>query len=1062
MAAFASASSSQVSSRKYEVFISFRGTDVRSSFLCHLKNELLRKKIDVYVDDRLERGEEISLALVEAIEGSMIALVIFSKNYASSKWCLEELVKIIECKEAGQQIVIPIFYHVDPSDVRHQRGTYEEAFTCHEQKLKDKVQNLQIWRSVLKKTANLAGFHSSNFQDESKLINAIVEDVLKNLEDHSPTVSRSQLIGFHQNLTSVESLMENESPEVRALGIWGLGGIGKTTLARAIFEKFLSKFEEKKVLIVLDDVDNPKQLKDLAGQQLYLGQGSRVIATSRDKHVLRSGGIQEKYIHEVSELSLEESLELFSIHAFNQNYPIKGYEELSNSTVALARGIPLALEVLGSHFHSRDEAYWKSELSKLQKYPHQDIQNILKVSYDGLDNMDKQILLDIAFFFVGEQKGEVIPPLEACGFRAVSGIQNLIDKALVKLGELDHIIMHDLIREMAEQIVREECVNHPELRSRLNDADEICDVLKDNKSLPLDFCPENLVELRMNGSNVTKLWDGVKDLVNLRTINLRLCHKLMELPDFSMAYKLENIDLSDCSSLRSVHPSILSLHTLVKLDVDYCHELESLESETHLESLSDLQASGCGLKKFCLSSNKLESIYLRETRLEILDLPIGRFTKLRSLLILHGERLRSLPIKELCCLTNLKEFQVRDFKQEIHTEELRSLFNAWHNLEKLCLDGWSYLSEIPDDIKYLTRLHYLSLEHSGVETLPPCVSHLSSLTSIYLFGCERLKSILGLPPMLKALDANDCTLLETVSSDSLVCNPCWFQFKNCVKLDECSLGSIEELTHFSLTSACKDDIRGATACYPGNRVPKWMKYKQMTEASNTIQFTCNLERAIGILFCCVAPHRHLRSPGQDPLVTCYITCDDIVTESLPCNKPLYELDSDHVFIWPRKGFPFGTGTGDDVKISCEFFLEWRDHGKMYRNHKVPIEACGVHVIYDSESEPGSGQKRKRVADIVVEDGVPPTKRLNNSWISQPTPLGLALQLGLATTKSNKSHDNFICHPLQLKFMRKKKQEDPLQLKLNINSDCSRDDDISSRAEFGASYLKLAGGLFADQ
>ncbi|XP_028773590.1 disease resistance-like protein DSC1, partial [Neltuma alba] len=495
----------------------------------------------------------------------------------------------------------------------------------------------------------------------------------------------------------------------------------------------------------------------------------------------------------------------------------------------------------------------------------------------------------------------------------------------------------------------------------------------------------------------------------------------MELPDFSMAHKLENVDLCDCSSLRSVHPSILSLHTLVKLDVDHCHELESLESETHLESLSDLQASGCGLKKFCLSSNKLETIYLRETRLEILDLPIGRFTKLRSLLILHGERLRSLPIKELCCLTNLTEFQVLDFKQEIHTEELRSLFYAWRNLEILCLDGWSYLSEIPGNIKCLTRLQNLSLQRSGVETLPPCVSHLSSLTGIYLFGCKRLKSILGLPPMLKALDANDCTLLETVSSDSLVFSPCWFQFKNCVKLDECSLGFIEESTHFSLTSACGTAFNYLDlARYPGNRVPKWMKYKQMTEASNTIQFmteasntiqfTCNLERAIGILFCCVAPHRHLRSLGQRPLVTY------------------------HVFIWPRKGFPFGTRTGDDVKISCEFFLEWRDHGKMYCNHKVPLEACGVHVIYDSESEPGSGQKRKRVADIGVEDGVPPTKRLNNSWISQPAPLGLALQLGLATTKSNKSHDNFICHPLQLKFMRKKKQEDPLQLKLNINSD----------------------------
>ncbi|XP_028801147.1 TMV resistance protein N-like [Neltuma alba] len=276
MAAFISASSSQVPSRKeYEVFISFRGSDVRFGFLNHLKNELCRKIINVYVDERLQRGEEISSALVEAIEGSMIALVIFSKDYASSKWCLEELVKIMECKETKQQIVIPVFYDIDPSDVRHQKGRYEEAFThhehkfndnmeklpiwrsvlkkaadlCgfqafthHEQKFNDNMEKLQIWRSVLEKTANLAGYHSLNFRNEPELIDAIVGRVLKILEENSPP--RSQPIEFHQNFIRVESLMEVESQEeVRVLGIWGPGGIGKTTLASAIFDKFSSKFE---------------------------------------------------------------------------------------------------------------------------------------------------------------------------------------------------------------------------------------------------------------------------------------------------------------------------------------------------------------------------------------------------------------------------------------------------------------------------------------------------------------------------------------------------------------------------------------------------------------------------------------------------------------------------------------------------------------------------------------------------------------------------------------------------------------------------------------------------
>ncbi|KAK4268326.1 hypothetical protein QN277_025001 [Acacia crassicarpa] len=159
--ASASSSSSQVPCEKYDVFISFRGSDTRYGFLSHLMKELRRKNIDVFVDYRLERGDEISSALVKAIEGSMIALVIFSKDYASSKWCLEELVKIIECKEANQQIVIPVFYGVDPSDIRHQKGTYAKAALHDEEKFNDKV---EIWRSVLKKSANLTGYDLSNFQ----------------------------------------------------------------------------------------------------------------------------------------------------------------------------------------------------------------------------------------------------------------------------------------------------------------------------------------------------------------------------------------------------------------------------------------------------------------------------------------------------------------------------------------------------------------------------------------------------------------------------------------------------------------------------------------------------------------------------------------------------------------------------------------------------------------------------------------------------------------------------------------------------------------------------------
>ena len=160
MASSSSNSSFHVPRTKYDVFISFRGEDTRTSFLSHLVKELRHNQIDFYVDDaKLHPGDQISSTLFQAIEEAFISLVIFSKHYASSTWCLEELVKIIECMERDERIVIPVFYNVDPSDVRHQKRTFGEVFDMQQDKLKENLVKVQSWRSALKKTANLSGFH---------------------------------------------------------------------------------------------------------------------------------------------------------------------------------------------------------------------------------------------------------------------------------------------------------------------------------------------------------------------------------------------------------------------------------------------------------------------------------------------------------------------------------------------------------------------------------------------------------------------------------------------------------------------------------------------------------------------------------------------------------------------------------------------------------------------------------------------------------------------------------------------------------------------------------------
>ena len=151
---------------EYDVFLSFSGEDTRKNFTDRLYHALTKAGFRTFGDDeKIERGQYHSSLILQAIQVSRIFLIVFSKNYASSRWCLEELVEIMECQRNRSLWVLPLFYDVDPSDVRHQRGSYEQAFVEHEKRYlldKDKVFR---WRGALTQAANLAGFHLRSTAD---------------------------------------------------------------------------------------------------------------------------------------------------------------------------------------------------------------------------------------------------------------------------------------------------------------------------------------------------------------------------------------------------------------------------------------------------------------------------------------------------------------------------------------------------------------------------------------------------------------------------------------------------------------------------------------------------------------------------------------------------------------------------------------------------------------------------------------------------------------------------------------------------------------------------------
>lgn len=144
----------------YDAFLSFRGEDTRNNFIDHLYAALDQRGLHVFKDDKaLHKGKAISQDLLEAIKESRFAVVVFSKNYAGSSWCLDELVKIMECKDQMGLMVLPVFYHIDPSDVRQQKRDFDTAFQQHDDKFKREMDQVNRWRKALAAAASLSGWH---------------------------------------------------------------------------------------------------------------------------------------------------------------------------------------------------------------------------------------------------------------------------------------------------------------------------------------------------------------------------------------------------------------------------------------------------------------------------------------------------------------------------------------------------------------------------------------------------------------------------------------------------------------------------------------------------------------------------------------------------------------------------------------------------------------------------------------------------------------------------------------------------------------------------------------
>ncbi|CAN6689844.1 unnamed protein product [Malus baccata var. baccata] len=846
-------SSSSVSFSKgslYDVFISFRGEDTRKGFTGHLYEALTKAGVNAFIDDEeLKRGENITTALGRAIQGSKISLIVFSRRYADSSWCLEELVHIMECRTTLGQIVMPIFYDIDPSNVRKQTGRVAESFLKHTDK--KEVAKVARWRAALTEAANLSGFDLNAVdRHEARYIRMIASEVIHLLNKTYLDVALYQ-VGIDSRVRDISKYLGvGDSDDVRVIGIWGMGGIGKTTIAKAVYNKFYDKFEHKsflekvrekaveklqkqllsdilpttktkvssvaagtvlvgerfrrlKVLVIIDDVDDVKQLRELAGNCHSFGLGSRIIITTRNEHMLQEFAVDE--IYPLEGMEQEEALELLSWHAFGSKRCPSEYLELTGKVVDYCGGLPLALQVLGSTLFKRSIGVWKSTLDKLKKIPPGKIHEQLKISYDGLnDDYERKLFCDISCFFIGMDKNDVMQILDGCGFSATAGIEVLHGRCLVTVSRKNKLMMHDLLRDMGREIVRAENPNYPEKQSRLWRPEDVKALLIDNSGteaieglslslpsdeetsfstevftnmkrlrllqlkyvrltggyrylskklkwlcwrgfplefIPKDLCQPNIVAIDMRYSSLRQVLCEDSGLLDkLKILNLSHSHDLTRSPDFSKLPNLEKLILKGCKRLSNVHESIGDMKSLFLVNLEDCKMLKDLPSTFYkLKSAKFLVLKGC-------------------SEFKNLSEDLGKMSSLTTL-VADETAITEVP-SSIARLGKLQSLSLRNMRSSL---KLPPSLMGLHALRELDLSGGN-LKEIPNDIRSLSSLVSLSLDRNGFHSLPS-FSDLSRLQRLSLNGCEDLVEITDdLPPNLSLLSMNDCTALERMAN----------------------------------------------------------------------------------------------------------------------------------------------------------------------------------------------------------------------------------------------------------------------------------------------------------
>ncbi|XP_056172757.1 disease resistance protein RUN1-like [Syzygium oleosum] len=711
---------------------------------------------------------------------------------------------------------------------------YRQTLSKHQKK---PCSEAWSWEKALIKVGKIKGWNWNKDESQADLIKSVIEIVLDKLNVGYKRIVSEDLVGVDDHVEAIIKKLDVGSNSVQFLGIHGMGGIGKTTLAKVIFNRLSSHFKDcnflydvrelsqrhgpvylqkellskfldscsivdrihdvddgikmikrvlgnKKVLIVLDDVDEKEQLESLAKEGDWFGSGSRIIITTRDQSVLRiegeatSEGPTKKSAkvsdYEVEEMEFDHALKLFSRHAFRRDFPPDQYVSLSKEVVSTLGMLPFALEVTGSSLNNEPQEFWEATLKKLKDAPPNKVQSKLMISYDKLDNEQKQVFLDIACFFVNKDKTYPFYMWDACGYHPQVAIKVLFLKSLIKIKDDDTFWMHDQVRDLGRKIVHEENFDNPCKRSRVWNHTGAQRILTQKKgsskivALSLGYCQDiilkrdefaGLQNLRFfQGNGVSLVGDFNNLLSRLRWLSCQFSHPDFETINFH-PIDLVVLNLSYSSISEERIGWIRAARKLKVLDLSYCRNLTRTPDLSTLVSLERLILRKC--------SNLIE-----------INPSIGNL-KLLTVLNLDGcDSLRELP-KEIGCLQALTEIVMPPMPIEFELPQtfgnLKSLLTfdlsrmgigklpcsigGMVKLRRLNLSMCQNIMDLPDSIWELKSLIELDLSSTGISYLPDSIGNLKQLTILRMRDIvliTKLPSAVWLLEKLEVLDANEC------------------------------------------------------------------------------------------------------------------------------------------------------------------------------------------------------------------------------------------------------------------------------------------------------------------